>query len=215
MITTILFDMDGVLIDSQDLHFRAYQSAFHEQGLSIKEEWYAKVSPGATRNTVLARYIEDFAPEHIDERKLSIQKAHHMQKLMELNPPSIAEDAEQVLATLLSRFKLAVVTSSKMGKELLRSVGLLDFFAAVVIPMEGLEPKPAPDMFLHAAFRLDSEPMECVVVEDSLVGVLGARAAQMKSIAFSIGGFRDSPPPADALCSRLDEIPRIVGEWSE
>jgi HAD superfamily hydrolase (TIGR01509 family) len=180
----VLFDMDGVLVDSAPLHVRAYERVFGEAGIEFPETARAAVRKGKPRLEV----IEIGAPGASSAIK---------QRLFDAKPEAVAavlKDAGDVslpgaartIEVLTERgVPMGVVTNSAAPNMWLEAAGLLDKVAVVVTRNDVSSPKPSPEGYLLAAKRLGVPPAQCVVFEDSHDGWLSATRAGMRVVVVS------------------------------
>jgi HAD superfamily hydrolase (TIGR01509 family) len=198
MTELVIFDCDGVLVDSEPIAVRIDVEMLAEVGVSMSQteviERYVGRSPEvilAETEAQLGRRVPD---DWLERAEARIRKAY----LTELGPVDGIKEA-------LEAIDLPMCVASSSGHESLRFklelTGLYERFAGRIFSAsEVSNGKPAPDLFLHAAQRMGSVPSDCVVVEDSRHGVQAARAAEMEVLAYA-GGLT----PADVL-----EGPRTV-----
>lgn len=182
-IRAVIFDMDGLLIDSERPARTAWQKAVAEWGYEMSDAIYAMVSgrtvPDAQR--VFAEvYGADFPFYDIRKRRVAIARNHFAEHGIAV------KDGVDELLELITRhdFPRAVATSTahKAAYEKLEKTGLKIHFPTVVTGDEIDKGKPAPDIFLLAAKRINANPSECVVLEDSEAGIRAANAAGMTPI---------------------------------
>lgn len=178
-IQAVLFDMDGVLVDSEPLHLRATQAALGSRGASYTER-DNRAFFGATDVEMLRvlRILFDL-PE--PTASLVESRINHLLALIrsEAQPmPGVPAIPRRLRATGLA-LGLASASPRRIVQAVLQTVGLDECFQAIVSGDEVARGKPAPDGFLMAARRLAVEPERCLVVEDSRNGVLAAKAAGM------------------------------------
>ncbi|MBA4386775.1 MAG: hypothetical protein C0404_02270 [Verrucomicrobia bacterium] len=181
MITAVIFDLDGLLSDTEKLHRRAYREVLWEIGAELSDETYAE------HWIRLGKGIGDF----IAERKLAVSpdliRARKSEKYNEL----VAKYAEpmpgavELLKLLHGRKTIALASSSYRDsvEAVLGALGIAHFFQATVSGSEVELKKPHPDIFLLAARMINTSPANCVVLEDAEKGVIAAVAAGMKCIA--------------------------------
>lgn len=181
MITTLIFDMDGLLADSEPLQARAYQQALQAFGVTITEEEYAR------------HWIRDGLgiQQFVESRKLPLaagdvrrEKAQIYQRLVKTSLRPMP-GAEEVLARLSRRYRLALASGSKRADIMLvlERLGFTGCFEVIAAHEDIARGKPAPDIFLFAAERMGVKPEECLVVEDAEKGILAAQRAGMLSVA--------------------------------
>jgi beta-phosphoglucomutase len=173
----ILFDFDGVLVDSEPLHFKCLQPIMAEFGIALSWDLYARCI-GVAGKRVIERLCALSAPA-IPFEKLLEQYSRKQQRFLELAQQGIScEPATKVfLQSLASKLSLAVVTSSPRDPvtQILSSAGILEFFAAMVCSEDVSRHKPDPAPYIAAAALLGAK--NPLVVEDSAAGVQSGRAA--------------------------------------
>ncbi len=204
-IAAVIFDLDGLLADTECLHCRAYQMALLEHGVQLQDCDYAEhwVRYGrGIADWVAMRGLE------LDPDALRLRKAQHYLDLLasSLRP---MEGALDLLEFLRGRTKLALASSSYRDAidGVLAGLGISHFFQVIVSGLDVAHVKPAPDIFLKAARDLDVEPERCVVLEDAEKGVTAARLAGMRCIAVPNDYTRHHDfSQATKICSSLREI---------
>ncbi len=184
MIKAVIFDMDGLMIDTEPYHQISFDKALSEYGknLSIEEnnKWYVGLSDHDVAEDIVARFNLDIAPEDLMKSK----KVYYTELLKEkiIPQPGLFELVEQLTN---NKYKLAVASGSRRDEiELvLESLTLTQFFPVYCSVEEVEKGKPEPDLFLYTAKKLFVRPDECLVLEDSPPGVAAAVAAGMKCFA--------------------------------
>jgi beta-phosphoglucomutase len=180
----VIFDMDGVLTDSEPLINAAAIAMFKEKGLVVQPSDFVPFV-GAGEN----RYIGGVAEKYLFPLDLPAAKRRTYEIYLELVPTQLKAfpgALELVSACRRAGLRLAVASSADEVKIVanLRQIGLPpDTWDAVVTGDEVGPKKPAPDIFLSAAAKLGLAPVQCVVVEDALNGVQAAKAAGMRCLA--------------------------------
>ena len=195
MSVVVVFDMDGLLIDSEQVWDRVREELARERG----GNWHA----GAQRDMMgmsspeWSRYMHDVIGLPEPPEEINREVVDRMLALYAAGPPWLpgAVDAVRRLAGV---FTLGLASSS--NRELIDAVlaagGIGELFAATVSSEEVSRGKPAPDVYLEAARRLEVSPADCVAIEDSHNGIRAAKAAGMRCIAVPNAHF---PPGAEAL----------------
>lgn len=203
-----IFDMDGVIIDSEPIHFEVDMQTMKELGVNISKEELNKYV-GTTNEYMItelkSKYnIERSLEEIVDYKmKLTINKV----KDAEIN---VISGIPELLSSLKNNnIKTAIGSSSP--KELINAViekfGLEKYFDCIVSGDEVKEGKPKPDIYLEVSKRLAIEPRECIVIEDSKNGVLAAKNAGMKCIGFkNINSGNQDLSKADIVVDSINEI---------
>ena len=196
-IRAVAFDLDGVLVDSEERWTRAKKALVEDAGGRWKAE--ATHAMLGMSSPEWSRYLHDelgvpLAPEEINEAVVARMLEDYRRDL-----PLIAGavDAVQRLAARWP-FALAISSNREVIDVVLESSGLAEAFAATVSSEEVARGKPAPDVYLEAAARLGAAPADAAAVEDSTNGLLAGRAAGMAVVAIPNAAF---PPSEEALAA--------------
>ncbi len=177
----IIFDLDGVLVNTSAAHFAAYKKLFEARGVAYSHEDFIKKTDGIGRDQGIRNILGDLPEEEI--KRLGLQKQQYYIEKLKENPPELMPGVLELLA-LLERvtWKKAVASSSKNGVLLLNLVRIADRFDAITTGHDFTHPKPNPEIYLLAAGRIGMTPARCVAIEDSVAGVTAANAAGMATI---------------------------------
>jgi beta-phosphoglucomutase len=204
-IAGVIFDMDGVLVDSERFISKAAMMMFAERGLAVKaEDFEPFVGMGENR------YIGGVAEKYHHKGDIAELKRRTYDIYLEiikgaLEPlPGVFEFIGQCRARGM---KIAVASSADMRKVKgnLEEIGLpFEKFDAVVCGEDVVNKKPAPDIFLLAAKRIGVEASRCIVVEDAVSGVKAAKAAGAKCLAITSSFSQDELAGADWFAPSLD-----------
>ncbi|MBS0274989.1 MAG: HAD-IA family hydrolase [Proteobacteria bacterium] len=211
MIDAIIFDCDGVLVDSEVLALEVEIVAAAEVGLTYDLGEYKARFMGRTTQAFFDLLAQDCLertgrplPEGFQERCYGAYRAS-LSRLKEV------KGALRMIAAVTHRKAVASSSTADALEEKLRRTGLWDHFAPHVYSTDLVaHGKPAPDVFLYAAKKLHVEPSGCLVFEDSVHGVHAARAAGMRVWGFAGGGHMDEASPARLLAAGAE---RIVEHW--
>lgn len=185
MLKAVIFDMDGVLIDSEPIHYLSNVTLLKKLSVDFSYDYY-KQFIGSTCSHMWTCIARDFNLEQSPEW-LNTEGNKICEKLVETNGYPPIEGAKELVCSIKKAgYKLAVASSSalKTIKKNMDSQGLTEYFDELVSGEDVANPKPAPDVFLKAAKMLGVEPGECLVIEDSRNGVLAAKAAGMICLGF-------------------------------
>jgi beta-phosphoglucomutase len=214
MIKGVLFDMDGVLLDSEEFITRAGILMFKEKGFDVKESDF-KPFTGMGENRFLGGVAEKhgipFNLEQDKARAYSIYEEITRGKLVPLE--GVREFIERCRKKNL---KLAVATSADEVKMRinLRETGLdADLFDTLVNGLEVEHKKPHPEIYLLAAKRLGLNPKDCLVVEDALSGMKAARAAGCRCLAITSTFRAEEFDQANWVVKDLSEAPEACINW--
>ena len=213
----VIFDMDGVLVDSEPHHVAIEKKLFQKMGLPVSEKEHAGYMGTATDamwEKVKQNHDADF---DVDEMvQLNYEECNrHFSSLEKLEPmPGL----RKVLKILHGKnIPMAVASSSGLEtiEIILEKTGLRTYFQEVVSSTMVNNSKPAPDIFLHAANRLKAVPENCMVIEDSSNGVKAAKNAGMFCVAYSGAETSQPQPGADIQINHFEELERILKQFFE
>lgn len=177
----LIFDMDGVLIDSNPLHCEAWSVYNRRFGLETTAEML-EFMYGKRNDEIVRRFFGELPPEEVVRRG-----AEKEQLYRELMQGKIESFLVPGLRTFLERYRktpMAVASNAEPENVafVLRASGLEGYFHTIVDGSQVINPKPHPDVYLRAAGKLSITPAQCIVFEDSHAGVQAARAAEMRVI---------------------------------
>jgi HAD superfamily hydrolase (TIGR01509 family) len=190
MIDTVIFDLDGVIVDSEPVHQAIEKRLFNELEIEVPELFHQTLVGMNEENlwgAVLSAFNLDIDAQTIINKKRTYLRFYleDMQSLLPI--PDVIP-----LIKALNKDNLSLVLASSSPrfyiKAILKNFAIYQKFDALVSGEEVSNSKPAPDIFLEAARRIGKEPRSCLVIEDSTNGIKAAKAAGMKVI-----GFRNSP----------------------
>lgn len=181
MITTLIFDLDGLLADTERLHCRAYQDALMRYGFTLTEDDYSEhwILKGGSIGAFIAARSLKLDPELVRATKAELY-ADLVIRTAEPMPGAIS-----VLSRMAGWKKLALATSSyeDAAYTVLTALHMEGYFSCIATRSSAPRVKPFPDLFLYVARTLGEAPEHCLVLEDSEKGVIAAHAAGMKCIA--------------------------------
>ena len=194
-IAAVVFDLDGVLLDSEAAWVRVKKEFTEETGGHWKEE--AQWDMLGMSSIEWSRYMHDELGVPLPPEQISSAVADRLAQQYRERLP-LLPGAVEAVRSLARHWPLGLATSSNRNviDLVLEKAGLADAFAATVSSEEVERGKPAPDVYLETARRLRVEPAECVAIEDSTNGIRSAHAAEMAVIAVP---NRDFPPDPEAL----------------
>ena len=206
MIQAVIFDLDGVIVSTDEFHFLAWQQLAQEKGIPFSREDNEKLK-GVSRMESLEIILQrsptkfsDQAKEQMAERKNSFYR----DLLKKLTPADVLPGVLRFLQDLRTRkIRAAIGSSSKNAVPILGAIGLAGAFEAVADGTQIKKSKPHPEVFLLAASLLNVPPQECLVVEDAEAGVEAGLAAGMRVLAV---GSASSLPKATFRAKDLSQI---------
>lgn len=212
-IEAVVFDLDGVLVDTEHV--------WDEVREQLVADWGGRYGPDAQRammgmsSTEWSRYMHEELGLAQSPEEINAEVVRRMLARYERDLPLVPGAVEAVHALAGAGYALAVASSSNrpLIDTVLRVLGVEASFAVTVSSEEVPRGKPAPDVYLEAARRLDVQPARCAAVEDSGNGIRAAHAAGMLVVAYP---NRHYPPAddalalADAVLGSLDELAEIL-----
>ena len=206
-VTAVVFDLDGVLVDSEQLWDRARRELVEERG-GVWHEDATRAMMGMS-SPEWSRYLHDELQVDLEPAEISAAVVAKLEQLYREQLPLLSGARAAVLA-LAQRWPLGLASSAnrEVIDLVLELAELEDSFAATVSSEEVPRGKPAPDVYLEAARRLGVAPTDCAAVEDSTNGLRAAAAAGMRIIALPNRAF---PPAEDAL--QLADV--VIGSLDE
>jgi HAD superfamily hydrolase (TIGR01509 family) len=208
----VVFDFDGVIVDSEPLHFRAFRDCLAPEGIDLDEEEYYRTylaySDREAIRIALERHGLANDPRRTDA--LAERKARLFQE--SLRDVTLFAGARDLVTGLARELPLAIASGALRAEieAILAAAGLRQAFTAVVGAEDVAHGKPHPEPFLTARRRLEPHapgllPEECLVFEDSVPGIAAARGAGMKVVAVT------HSYPADKLAAAHRVVPSLVG----
>jgi HAD superfamily hydrolase (TIGR01509 family) len=207
--TAVVFDLDGVLVDSEHVWDEVREQLARERG----GRWHdrAQADMMGMSSPEWSRYMHDViglaeSPDEINDEVVRRMQARYAESL------PLVPGAVEAVRRLADRFRLGLASSSNrpLIDAVLEATGLGGVFEATVSSEEVANGKPAPDVFLEAARRLGVPPEQAVAVEDSANGIRAAHASGMRVIAIP---NRRYPPSEDALALAgvvLDSLEKLT-----
>jgi len=187
MLEAVIFDMDGVLIDSEPFHLVVNEKIFANLGINLSEDEYHSFI-GTTHkdmwSTIKKRYnLPQSVPELVN---MQVSGNINYIKNEDIEPLKIEGITD--LLSKIARYNIKIGIASSSPTEVIELVinelRISGYFSSITGGEEITKGKPAPEIFLKAANRLNTKPPDCLVIEDSKNGVLAAKAAGMKCVGY-------------------------------
>lgn len=198
--TGAIFDMDGVLFDTE----RVYQQTWHElaaeRGVVLGSGFLTAIT--GTSGTHMCKVLEEYF-KTTDGASLALECMDRVREKLSIHVP-VKEGVCEILAFFLQRGVQIAVASSSLPQQIeanLQKAGIIGYFSEIVSGTEVEHGKPAPDIFLRAAERIGCRPQECFVFEDSENGVRAGDAAGCVTIM--VPDLIASSPQIQRCCSRI------------
>lgn len=210
MIKAVIFDMDGVIIDSEYSYFEATRRVLKEEGVEHfgMEDFIdsiGKTDQAAWQVLKDKYYLQTPMQEMIDRMKI------YQKEVVKRDGFLPIEGVKDYIHRLKEQeFKLAIASSSPKDtiQRVTSALGIQDYFDALVSGEEVARSKPAPDVYLEAARQLKVDPEDCMAIEDAYNGLLAAKAAGMYAVAFESGRYPGIDlSPGDTHIQSMTEAP--------
>lgn len=191
MVKGVIFDLDGVLVSTDELHYQAWKRLADELGIVNFNREDNERQRGVSRMASLEVVLEKSEKIYSEEEKIVLAERkndYYKESLKNLSSDDLLPGAKESLEMLHKKGILtAVGSASKNAPEILERIGLIPLLDKISCGLDTTKSKPDPEVFLVAAGKLGLAPEDCLVVEDSAAGILAAKAGNMKSLA--VGPF--------------------------
>ena len=208
----VIFDCDGVLVDSEIVAARVEAELLTSAGFEISAEELAETYAGLTFKDIMLRVEEK---SQIPFQASLIDRAEELVDRKLRADVRIIDGTREAVAAVTAPRAVCSNSRTERVEFMLEKVRLLPFFAGRIfsgLDIPSKKTKPAPDVFLYAAEKLGANPKNTFVIEDSVHGIAGARAAGMRVIGFT-GAGHSYPGHADALTEAGAET--VIRRWAE
>ena len=213
-IKAVLFDMDGLMVDTESLSTEAFINSAKAQGYNMTKEETLKVL-GFTKANIYQFWIDYFQGTNVDGKKLVDDHYEYIENVLYTVGPEKMPYVEELLKYLKeNNYKIAVASSSDTAdiKNNLEKTKLEKYIDEIASGAEVENGKPAPDVFLLAAERLDVDPKDCLILEDSKAGVKAGKASG--AMVFMVPDMftvdKECEDTADRILTNLGEVIGIL-----
>jgi beta-phosphoglucomutase len=199
-----IFDLDGVLTDTAEYHYRGWKRLADEEGIPF-ERADNEALRGIPRRESLMLILKGRAyPEEKILEMMDRKNKYYLQFINEVTPKDLLPGARELLEEIhAAGLKSALGSASKNAPDVVRRLGIAELLDAISDGSSVERQKPAPDLFLHAAKQLNLKPDECVVVEDAAAGIEAAIAGGFHSVGL---GPRERVGNAEIILDSLDGV---------
>ena len=212
----IIFDCDGVVVDSMQLHAKAEAAYYNQLGIKITEEELVNRFAGISD----AKVSRALSIEHGIRIPTDFQEQLDSLKTRLFDGALAATTGVRSALDALSDVERCIASGSShvLLDRMLTITGLQEYFAPHIFSSQQVEyGKPYPDLFLYAADSMGWKAADCIVVEDSVSGIIAANAADMKALGY-VGAAHATAPlaselqavGADVVFTHMDELPEII-----
>lgn len=206
MIKAVCFDMDGVVTDTEKLHYISWRDAFEFEKVFLSKEVYKNNLQSISHSKGIRRIIKDASDKQITRMSKNKRASYD---LLITNNIDVFEDTLTLIKGLKDKeIKLAVVSSSSYAKLIIDKVGLNDYFEFVIAGTKGMDirNKPHPDIYLEAIKRLELNPEEVLVVEDSINGMNAGLSAGCSVLGVNRFGFDIDDQERLMICDEINSL---------
>ena len=199
-----IFDLDGVLTDTAEYHFRGWKRLADEEGLPFTREDNESLRGVPRRESLLLILKGKTVSEEKLQEMMERKNQYYLEFIHEIKPSDLLPGALRFLEELRAAgLKAAIGSASKNAGEVIERLGIGSLLDAISDGHSVERQKPAPDLFLHAAAQLGLNPHDCVVVEDATVGIAAARAGGFRTIGL---GPNERVGEADVVYPSLENV---------
>jgi len=214
-VRAILWDLDGVIVNSMEFHYQAYREVLAGHGRDLSREEYLRELIGLRNYVILRRVLGDLSENEVTA--LAEEKEKAFRRLIAGNVEALPGAERLVRRAKEAGLLQAIVSSTPRAniEGMLQSLGLWETFEVIVGEEDATRGKPDPEGFLIAAQRLGVPPQECVVIEDAPEGIAAGKAGGMRCI-----GVTTTRPPkrlsqADLVVETLEDerVWELVRGW--
>lgn len=194
MIKGIIFDLDGVLVSTDELHYNAWKKLAEELNIHNFTKEDNEKQRGVSRLASLEIVLKKGDKTYSEDEKVKLadkKNGYYVDSLKELNQSAVLRGVFSSLTELKRRnLLLSVGSASKNAPMILEKTGLLPYMNQVSCGLDTVKSKPDPEVFVIAARKMGLDPKECLVIEDSAAGVEAAKRANMRSLG--VGPYYDT-----------------------
>ena len=206
-IKAVIFDLDGVIVSTDECHYMAWKKMADEEGIYFDKEVNNRLR-GVSRMESLEIILERAEKQYTDSEKQEMatrKNGYYVEFIKSLTPDAILPGVMEGLELLKEKgIKIAIGSSSKNAPIILKQIGLDNYFDAVSDGNNITNSKPDPEVFLKAAEFLGMENADCAIVEDADAGIVAGRRAGM--VTFAVGGASGGDYKIDTLSDIIDKI---------
>lgn len=202
----VIWDMDGVIVDTAIYHLKSWQRAFHKRGVEFSEADF-KRHFGQRNDLIIGDALGKGVPQS-EMDAISREKEDDFRNMIKQDIKALPGAVKLIESLVKNKFKLVLVSSAprKNIRLLLNGLNIDSYFDTVVCGEDVTEGKPSPQGFLLAAQKLVVKPENCIVIEDAVAGVTAAKRAGMHCLAITNTHPRTSLKEADLIVDTLETV---------
>jgi len=178
-----IFDLDGVLTDTAEYHYRAWKRLADEEGILFEREQNEALRGVSRRRSLELLLNGRVFPEAKMQEMMERKNDYYVESLQQITPAGVLPGAQSLLAEIRAAgMKIAIGSASKNAREVTERLGIGPWIDALADGDSVVRTKPEPDLFVYAAGLLGTPVAECVVVEDAEAGVAAGNTAGMRTV---------------------------------
>lgn len=210
-----IFDLDGVITDTAEYHYRGWKRLADEEGIPFSREDNEHLRGVPRRESLMLILKERVYQEEKIQEMMERKNNYYLSFIKEITPRDLLPGAKELLEEIRAAgLKNALGSASKNAGEVIERLGIRDLFDAISDGFSVERQKPAPDLFLHAAGQLGLAPAECAVIEDAVAGIEAALAGGFYAVGL---GPHERVGKANAVFAslvnvRLEDLLTAIGE---
>lgn len=199
-----IFDLDGVLTDTAEYHYRGWKRLADEEGIPFTREDNESLRGIPRRESLMLILKERNYPEEKILQMMERKNNYYLEFIREVSPNDLLPGARELLEEIRKAgLKSALGSASKNAPDVVRRLGIASLLDAISDGNSVERQKPAPDLFLHAAHQLNLKPKECVVLEDAAAGIEAARTGRFHTVGL---GPPERVGEADVIFPSLEGV---------
>lgn len=205
MAEAVIFDLDGIIVNTVPIHFAAWKKMFNEYGRDFSFEDYKNKVDGIPRMDGVRAVLDDLSEEEL--KAAADKKQDYFRRELDSGKIPIYDSTIKLIKKLKEeKIPAAAISSSKNCTYILKKIGIYGLMDTVVDGSRQLKGKPDPEIFLTAASELEIPPQKCLVFEDALLGVQSARRAGMRCVGVDRYGHPERLEEADIIVRDISGI---------
>ncbi len=200
----VIFDLDGVIVNTVPLHFKAWKKMFAEYGRQFSFDDYKDKVDGIPRADGARAILGDLSKKELEQA--SAKKQDYFAAFLKQDGIDVYQSTVRLIRELKkNKIKLAAISSSKNCLPILKKAGINNLFNVIITGNDVKKGKPDPDIFFLAAKKLRLSIQDCIVFEDAVLGVEAAKRGNFKCIG--VDRYKDP--------KRLSKADLVVGDLAE
>jgi len=202
----VLWDLDGVIADTADYHYRAWVDIFGKRGVNFSKEDFMRLF--GQRHDTIIKFALGENISHEDFEAITREKQANYRRRVADNIKPLPGAIELIKSLQEHSVKTAIASSAPLEniEIIIRGLGIEDYFQTIAWGTEVAEGKPSPQIFLLAAKKLGVPASNCIVIEDAIAGVAAAKKAGMKCVAVTNSHPRTSLKKANLIVDTLEAV---------